>query len=164
MADHRLLLLRHAKAGDSVSGMKDHERPLTESGVEQATAVGEALRSRRAKIDQALCSSATRTRQTWEALSLNAPVEFSDDIYNAGSDSLLEQVRLLDEQIGTSLIIGHGPGVPALAVQLAGPGSDQHALDVLNTRYPVATISEFDIDGPWADLMIGRLVWLRLGH
>lgn len=164
MADHRLFLLRHAQAVDSASGMRDHERPLTDYGIEQATAVGGALRSHGVKIDRAICSSSTRTRQTWNALGLNADVEYTDDIYNAGSDSILELIRLLDEEVGTAMIIGHGPGLPTLAAQLAGPDSDPRSLDVINNRYPVATVSEYEIDGPWADLHTARLDWLRLGQ
>lgn len=164
MTRHQLFLLRHAQAADSASGTRDHERPLTDYGIEQASAVGGALRARGVKIDRALCSSATRTRQTWNALGLDADVEYSDDIYNAGSDSILELIRLLDEGFGTAMIIGHGPGLPTLAAQLAGPESDQRSLDVINNRYPVATVSEYEIDGRWADLHTGRLVWLRLGQ
>lgn len=163
MADHRLLLLRHAEAVEFASGLRDHERPLTDDGIEQATAVGGALRSRGVKIDKALCSSATRTRQTWNALGVDADIEYTDVIYNAGGDSILESIRFLDEGVRTAMIIGHGPGLPTLAARLAGPGSDQRALDVVNSRYPVATICEFEIDSAWADLQVGRLVWLRLG-
>lgn len=116
------------------------------------------------KIDKALCSSATRTRQTWNALGLDSDVEYSDDIYNAGSDAILELLRLLGEEVGTAMIVGHGPGVPALAAQLAGPGSDQRFLDVVSTRYPVATVSEYEIDVPWADFQVARLVWLHLSQ
>lgn len=161
---HRLLLLRHAQAVDSAPGVKDKQRSLTEYGIEQATAVGAALRSRGEKLDHVLCSSAARTRQTWNALGLDAKVEFSEAIYNAGSDAILAQIHLLKEDVATAMIIGHGPGLPILAAQLAGPGSDQRALDVVNSRYPVATISGFEIDGRWADLQVARLVWLRLGQ
>lgn len=163
MADHRLLLLRHAQAQELASGLKDHQRPLTDYGIEQATAVGGALRSRGVTIDRALCSSAVRTRQTWSALGLDAEVDYADEIYNAGSESILELIRLLDEQVGTAMIIGHGPGLPTLAAQLAGAGSDQRALDVINSRYPVATVAEYEVDVPWRDLQVGRLSWLRLG-
>lgn len=162
MADHRLLLLRHAQTADSVPGLRDHERPLTDYGIEQATSVGAALRSQGLRIDHVLCSSATRTRQTWNALGMDAVVEYSDEIYNGGSDSILELIKLIDEDVLTAMIIGHGPGLPTLAAQLAGPGSDQHLLDVINSRYPVATVSAYEIDGAWADLEAGRLIWLHL--
>lgn len=163
MADHRLLLLRHAQAKDSASGQRDHELPLTEYGIEQATTVGASLRARGTTIDHVLCSSAIRTRQTWNALGLDAEVEYSDALYNAGSDSILESIRLLGEAVRTAMIIGHGPGLPTLAAQLAGPGSEQRALDFVNSRYPVATLSEFEVESTWADLQTGRLTFVRPG-
>lgn len=161
---HTLLLLRHAEAVDFAAGLRDHERPLTEAGIEQAAAVGNALRARGVTIDQVLCSSATRTRQTWSALGIDTPCELTDAVYNAGSQTLLELVQLLDERIGTAMVIGHGPGLPSLAFDLAGPGSDQAARDTVSVRYPTATITEFAIDGPWAELHVGRLLWMRLGR
>jgi len=162
MADHRLLLLRHAQAADYASGVTDYERPLTDFGIDQATAVGGALRARGIQIDQVLCSSATRTRQTWNALGIDSAIEYSDALYNAGSETIRDEIRSLGEEVGTALVIGHGPGLPTLAVQLAGPGSDPRLCDVLYTRYPVATLSEFGISASWADLQLGRLTSLRL--
>ena len=162
-SDHTLLLLRHAQAADFVPGGRDHERPLTDYGIDQAREVGDAIRARGLTIDQVYCSTATRTRQTWNALGLNSPCEFTDDIYNAGSDSLREQVLLIEEQVRTAMIIGHGPGLPRLAVELAGPDSDQRSLDVINSRYPTATLARIDLPGPWSELQVGRLSWVRLG-
>lgn len=161
---HTLLLLRHAQAVDFAPGRDDHERPLSEYGIEQAESVGDAMRARKVHPDHVICSSSLRTRQTWAALGMDSEVTVTKDAYNAGSDSLLGLIRLLEEDVATAMIIGHGPGLPTLAAQIAGPGSDQRALDVVNSRYPVATISQFEIDGPWADLQVGRLVWLRLGQ
>ncbi|SDS49919.1 SixA phosphatase family protein [Microlunatus soli] len=163
-SEHTLLLLRHAQAVDFAAGRGDRDRQLTDYGLEQAVAVGNAIRSRAVRPDLAVCSPATRTRQTWTALGLDTPCEFDEDVYNAGSDTLLDVVRLIAEQVGTAMIIGHGPGLPSLAAQLAGPGSDQRALDVINSRYPTATLTEFAVDAPWADLQIARLDWLRLGQ
>jgi phosphohistidine phosphatase len=161
---HTLLLLRHAQAVDYASGVGDHERPLTEFGIEQAAAVGNAIRSRGLRVDRVLCSTAVRTRQTWSALGLDARIEFTGALYNAGADTLLEEVGLLDESVRTALIIGHGPGLPALAARLAGPGSDRRAVDVVNSRYPTATLAEFRVDRPWRDLEEAELAWIRLGH
>jgi phosphohistidine phosphatase len=105
-----------------------------------------------------------RTRQTWSALGLDAEVEFTDLIYNAGTETLLGEIRLLDEAVGTAMIIGHGPGLPALAAELAGPGSDQRAVDIVNSRYPTATLAEFRISSRWADLTEAQLTWIRLGR
>lgn len=162
-SEHTLLLLRHAQAADFSPAGGDHERQLTDHGLEQAEAVGNAIRSRGLQVDHAACSAAMRTRQTWNALGLDATCEFTDEIYNAGSDALLELVRLLDEEVGTAMIIGHGPGLPGLAAQLAGPDSDQRARDTVNSRYPTATLCCFSVSGSWADLQIADLSWVRLG-
>ncbi|HEY9291412.1 MAG TPA: histidine phosphatase family protein [Microlunatus sp.] len=161
---HTLLLLRHAQASDSAVGVRDSDRSLTDYGIDQAVEVGNAIRGRGLSIDLVLCSSAIRTRQTWSALGLDSKVEFSDEIYNAGSDTLFELVGQLDEQVGTAMIIGHGPGIPRLAVDLSGAESDQRSLDVINSRFPTATLVEIEVDVAWADLQVGRLSWLRLGR
>ena len=163
MTDRRLLLLRHAQAVDIAPGLRDHERPLTDHGIEQAISVGRALRARGVSIDHVLCSSAVRTRQTWKALSLDADIEYSDGVYNAGSESLLELIHCFDRTVQSAMIIGHGPGLPRLAAELAGAGSDQHALDVINNHYPVATVCEYEAEAPWAELSSARLCWVRIG-
>lgn len=162
-SEHTLLLLRHAQAADFSPAGGDHARTLTDRGLEQAEAVGNAIRSHRLRLDHVICSAAMRTRQTWNALALDTTYEFTDDVYNAGSDSLLELVHILDEEIGTAMIIGHGPGLPTLAAQLAGPDSDQRARDTVNSRYPTATLSCFRFTGTWTDLQVADLIWVRLG-
>jgi phosphohistidine phosphatase len=160
---HTLVLLRHAEAADSSVGRRDQDRPLTERGLGQATDAGAALSGRGLDPDLVLCSPAVRTRQTSDRLGLESEIDFAEEIYNAGSETLLELARLLDESVRVAMIIGHAPGLPALATQLTGPDSDQQAADVLASRYPTATLAEFTIDGPWADLHTARLDWIRLG-
>jgi phosphohistidine phosphatase len=58
--------MRHSKAEQS--GPSDFERELTDRGVLDATEAGQWLASRGIEPDQALVSSAVRTRQTWEAV------------------------------------------------------------------------------------------------
>lgn len=161
---HTLLLLRHAQAQDLSPGLRDHERPLTDYGIEQAESVGDALRSHSIHIDHVICSSAVRTRQTWSALGIDAEMDLSDEAYNAGSETLLGLIRRLGEDIGSALVIGHGPGLPTLAADLAGPGSDQHATNSVNTHYPPATLALYEVDARWNELQTARLVWLRLGQ
>lgn len=163
MADRRLLLLRHAQAVELAPGLRDHQRPLTDFGIEQAISVGRTLRARGVSVDHVLCSSAMRTRQTWKALSFDADVEYSDAVYNAGSESLLESIHDFDGAVRSAMIIGHGPGLPRLATELAGAGSDRHALEVINNHYPVATVCEYEVDEPWAELSSARLCWTRIG-
>lgn len=162
VAERTLLLLRHAQAQEFTPGRSDHERPLTEYGVEQATSVGNAVRSRRIAVDQIICSGAVRTRQTCAALGLAATVDFTDEAYNASSETLLALLQQLDPDVGCALLVGHSPGLPGLAIDLAGPGSDPHAVGSIQAHYPPATLTQFEVDSDWAALRVARLLWLHL--
>jgi phosphohistidine phosphatase SixA len=63
-----LMLLRHAKAGFDLSGQADAERVLTHAGKQDALKLGYKLKGRNDRVDHYLCSPATRTRQTLEAI------------------------------------------------------------------------------------------------
>jgi phosphohistidine phosphatase len=52
------------------------------------------------------------------------------------------------------LLVGHAPGLPGLAEDLAGPGSDRSALSRLRTKYPTSAVAVLSVDGDWAD--VGR--------
>lgn len=160
---HTLLLLRHAKAADLASGRTDHQRPLTEWGEQQAIAVGQRLRSSGLTVDLALCSTARRTRETLAGLGLgDLPVELDDRVYEAGVDTLTELIQAVPEQVQTLLLIGHAPAVPALAADLAGPGSAPGAVIELNRRFPTATMARIELDREWAGSGAGRLQELYL--
>ena len=60
----KLTLLRHAKAVPALPGIDDHARPLNGRGRRAAAQVG--IETAGARPDLVLCSSATRTRETWE--------------------------------------------------------------------------------------------------
>lgn len=155
MGQHVLLLLRHAKAESYVPGAHDDQRPLSETGRRQAVEVGELLCD--TTVDHVLCSPSTRTRETLDGLGLQCPVDYRDEIYNAGSDTILAALTGVPEHVGTVLVVGHAPGVPALALDLADAAtSDAEALAQLETGYPPATITRLELDGTWADLASAR--------
>lgn len=160
---HTLVLLRHAQAVDYASGRTDHQRPLTDKGRTQAARVGRALGDRGVHVDSALCSSSTRTRETLDGTGLLCPAEYSDAIYNASSDTIVEEIRGVDESVGTLIVVGHAPGIPTLAHELAGDGSDQQAVAEIRDRFPTATCCVLETDDPWAELTQGRLVFVTRG-
>ena len=157
-----LILLRHAEAGDSVPGGRDIDRGLTERGRRQAQDVGTYLRNQGAEVDYVICSSAVRARQTLDQLGLSvAPsrVEVSEDYYNAGVDTLLAALRKLPADSVVALLVGHAPGVPGVAFELANPDtSDSAAMAVLERRFPAAAVARLEFAGAWADLTEAALV------
>ena len=154
----RLILLRHAKS-DRPAGVADHERPLNDRGRRAAPAVGAHLAEAGLRPDLALVSTATRTRETWEALSaaLGAPeVRWHREIYEAPAERILGVIRGAPEAAATVIVVGHNPGLGDLAIALAGE-EPRAARNRLTLEFPTAAyvVIDFDTDR-WADIAPGQ--------
>ncbi len=148
-----LMVLRHAQSESSRPGSTDHARRLTPDGERQATDLGAHLRAAGIQVDVALCSSATRARQTLEALQLNATDVVVEELYNAGEDQILALLRELDDAARTVLVVGHAPGLPSVAHELADPASsDAQAMAAIDWRFPAGTLATLSVSGPWSML------------
>ena len=153
-----LILMRHAKSAYP-GGVTDHDRPLAERGQHEAGLAGDWLRANAPVIDEVLCSTAARTAQTVTATGIEAPVRLSADIYDAAPEAILGQIKATAEPVHTLLVVGHAPGVPGLAMELAGTGPPV-ALDALQSRFPTAAIAVLESDLDWSQWNVGdaRLV------
>jgi phosphohistidine phosphatase len=161
-----LLLLRHAQAEDSRPGGRDIERRLTAVGERQAREVGMFLREQGLQVDAVLCSAAVRAQQTLDQLKLPVAasrVQVSEHYYNAGVDTLLEALRTLPAGCAVALLVGHAPGVPGVALELADlSASNSIAMTALERRFPAAALARLEVAGPWADLADAALVDVRI--
>jgi len=168
---HRLVLLRHAKA-EPAGGVPDHGRPLALVGRRQATAVGAALAAAGLAPTHVLCSSALRTRQTWDiaraaltaAGAAPAAVTVSDELYDASTGDLVTVVQGVPDDAATVLVVGHEPTVSHAAATLAGPGSDEQVLARVRVGVPTAAWSVLELDGPWTGTAPGALRLVHLDH
>lgn len=105
-----IYFLRH---GDAVEGadLQDPERPLSDLGQRQASAVGRFLHSTNALIDYVLCSPLVRAKQTAETLMQDLgplPMRSTDTLISSSNpgDILLELQKLKKERV---LLVGHEP-------------------------------------------------------
>jgi len=154
----RLLLLRHA-AAETTLGVLDHDRELTDRGRRDAHAVGEWLVATGIECDLVICSTALRTRQTWDHVAAAGAraeaISFERAVYLAGPTGVL---RALAEDAGdgaTVVIVGHAPTMPMLAESLtAGRGSAQ-AHSELAAGFPTTGLAVLRYAGAWADLAPG---------
>lgn len=161
-----LLLMRHGEAEAVAPGRSDLERPLTGHGRSQAEGVGEWLRSTGGRVDLVITSPALRCRMTAEALALPCPIVEEASIHNAGSDTLVQVIRERAELIAggltTVLLVGHAPGIPALAQDLSAyEESDPAAQARLERGWPPATVGRLETDQPWPELSAARLLEVR---
>lgn len=150
----RLLLMRHGKAAWP-DGVEDFDRPLAERGHREAALAGDWIREHVGDVDLVLCSSARRTRETLTASGIEAPVRFLDEIYEAWTGDLLAAVQSADPEADTVLLVGHAPGTPGLAAQLAGDGSDPTVVNRVRAGFPTSAIAVLEVNVPWAELEAG---------
>jgi phosphohistidine phosphatase len=154
---HTLILLRHAKS-DYPGGVTDHDRPLAPRGKHEAELAGKWLRAGRwasageRTIDAVLCSTATRARQTLRRTDIDAPTEYTEALYGATADEILDEIRGIHDDVTDLLVVAHAPGLPDTAIELAGSGSDPDAVAALESGFPTSAIAVIDVSGPWADL------------
>src|SRR3954447_10473362 len=116
MPARRLLLIRHAKAGEAAT---DAERPLTGRGERQATSIGSWLGDGGLVPDRALVSPARRAAQTWELAAAQLgerPDQVVEPrIYDNTVEAVLEAVRETDGDVETLAVVGHNPSIGQLA-------------------------------------------------
>ena len=148
-----LVLMRHATAAPEPFG-RDRDRALTPAGRAEAAAAGALMAA--AGITRVLCSPAARTRETAACLGLpgEPPLEVVDALYLCGTNTLLQHIADVDDDVTSLLVVAHSPTVPGLAARMASGPSPRLAED-LWASFPPATWVEFAIAGTWAEL--GRM-------
>jgi phosphohistidine phosphatase len=147
-ATRRLIVMRHAKAGD-LPGGPDAERALNPRGRRDAAAAGDWLRGQGLVPDLVLCSTARRARQTWQqvAARLQKAVRVREDprLYGAGSGELLDIIRAAPPEVATLMYIGHNPAAQDLAAGLIGQLAG----------FPTAAIAAIGLAAPWSAIALG---------
>ncbi|WP_405486190.1 SixA phosphatase family protein [Nocardia sp. NBC_00511] len=143
-----LILMRHGKSGYP-EGVADHDRPLAPRGQREAALAGDWLREQQPAVDAVLCSSATRTRETLAATGITAPVSYEQAIYDASPHTLIEFIQLADDSVETLLLVGHSPGMPWTAWELAA-NRDSDAAEQLSAKFPTSALAVIEFDRPWA--------------
>ena len=150
-ATRRLILLRHAKS--DWPDVPDHDRPLAKRGRKDAPVIGRWLRDHGYVPDTVICSTALRTRQTWDRvapeLTGSPEVRFEPRAYAASALTLLYLCQELPDRCRAALLIAHNPGIAELADSLAGPGQP-------GLSFPTAAVAVFEFTGDWPGLAPGQ--------
>lgn len=153
--DRTLVLVRHAKA-EQAGWDRDHERVLTGRGRKDALAAGRWLSEHDLGCDEVLCSTAARARETADGMAAagccETDVRYEQRVYNASPDTLLAVVREAHVDAQVVMMIGHAPGIPALASLLAdGEGRDD-AHELMSRGWPTSGLAVLRYAGHWSDL------------
>lgn len=155
----RLLVFRHAKAGPH-DEKHDKERALIERGRNDAAAMGAAMRERGYVPDLVLCSSATRTRETWENASSriggHPRVEYLDALYDASEAAILKCIRAVKDEAPIMAYIGHNPGLERFARAMAAKPNDaaeKRRAELMAEKFPTSAVAVLDFEAEnWAKI------------
>jgi phosphohistidine phosphatase len=158
----RIVLLRHAKA--DWPDVSDHDRPLADRGRKDAPLAGRWLAGAGVTPELALCSTATRARETWK---LAAPelrqrprTVYDERIYEASAGELIAVLNGVDDAVRDVLLVGHNPGIHAAADGLARE-ADGDARERMNRGgFATSAMAVLSLTCGWpsVELGVGRLV------
>ena len=144
--------------------MADRDRALAPRGRAAAPLMGRYMQEQSLHPDHVIVSNAVRTRETWslvrQALQQEAAVVFDEQIYEASPGDIIAAIATAPERAKTLLVVGHNPGLQAVAVTLGGAG-DRDARERVRDQFPTAALAVIDLDIPdWAAIRPagGRLV------
>lgn len=144
-----LSLFRHAKSSWDDPGLKDFDRPLAPRGETAAPHMGAFMAEHDIQPQLILCSPAARTRQTLDLvlphLQGDPTVVYEEGFYLAPASQLLARVRKVEARVRHVMIVGHDPGMHALAVELAGSGAPK-LTQALAAKFPTAGLAVLDFD------------------
>lgn len=159
-----LILMRHAKAEEG-RGLPDHDRELAPRGRRDARAAGTWLHHEGLVPDLVICSTAERTRQTWEEACRGGAhtefVEFRRSVYAGGSEQVLETVREDGGDTDAVLVVGHNPTMAQLTSLLADGEGSREAHEALGRGFVTSGLAVLRYAGEWADIDLGACELLR---
>ena len=156
-----LWLLRHAKSAWNTNAPSDFERPLAKRGRRDAPKMGQWLAGKQVTVDRVVCSTATRARQTLKGVCEHWPVAsatltYSDDLYHAGTQTLVTELHGASHAEQSLMLVGHNPGLDSLLVRLVGrdqvPQTDNYKM------MTTAALAQVELEG-W-QAKSGRLLAL----
>jgi len=151
-----LYILRHAKAETGSAQQDDHDRHITQVGVDAARAMGLHFSRQGVRPDYVICSTAARARETWamvcEAYGRDVPMECSDRLYLASVNETMQLVAQTNEDVQRLLIVGHNPGLHQFSLKLAKSGGDE-VMDTIGIKFPTCAFATVALgDAPWKDI------------
>ncbi|MFF4584835.1 SixA phosphatase family protein [Streptomyces sp. NPDC001388] len=150
----KIVLFRHAKA--DWPQVNDHDRPLAERGRMDAAVAGRKLADSGIPLDLALCSTAVRTRETWKLAVHELPhrpkTVYEERIYEASPGELIALLNETPDDVHSVILIGHNPGVHALAEILADSAESDARERMTRRGFPASSYAVLTFDGSWKAL------------
>jgi len=145
----RIYLIRHGKAEEGLD-KADFERNLIDKGERKTRKMAAFMSDQKIKVDLMLVSMSNRTKQTAQILADEfsvspGKIKIEKTLYLASTNSILDVIFGVDNQVENLVVVGHNPGISSLAVYL----SKKEDLDWMPTS--AVTAIEFKTN-KWEDI------------
>lgn len=139
----RLYLLRHAKAEQEGKEDADFKRELNRKGLVQANVVGHLMKEKAHQIDKVFCSSASRTKMTFDIVKPHLfidsdKIHYEERLYLASAETLLSHVRAHGKEASSVLLVGHNFGISELLSNLINEAQTMKTSDL--------AVIDFEVD------------------
>ena len=90
-----------------------------------------------------------------------------DALYDCSTETMVQRIGEVPDEVGALLVIGHAPAIPSLTADLTWVTSHKEADDI-QCWFPTAAYSRFTLDGSWASIAEDTTVRLdemrRIGY
>ena len=125
-----IYLVRHAKASRDEKGIKDHERPLTVSGIYRAQKVAKKLSDKKVHTGRMISSHAFRALNTALIFAINlryplSALEINTNLYEKKASDILDMLKKQDDSITSVMLFGHNPSLSDLCNHLTRKKSEE---------------------------------------
>jgi len=136
----KLHIIRHGKAKSPHQFENDFDRPLHKTGIVQAHVVAHYLKFHQRNTGIALCSEATRTKQTFQIVQEICGIDrclYQGNLYLASADTLLKAANGLNNDYQEALIVGHNDGLSNFVSRLSGRSIFLQTCDYVELTFEV---------------------------
>lgn len=141
----KVVLMRHGHAEQAAD---DFSRALSPLGVSQARAAGSALAAAGFEFDLVLASAAPRALATAEcvaaACNYASSIRSDRSLYLAPESQCWTALRALPGDVQSVLLVGHNPGLSALARQLTRQRRELAPAEYASALFELEDWSELD--------------------
>lgn len=142
----------------------DHERSLLDRGQKDSVAAGRWLAGSGVTPELTLCSTAVRARQTWKSAAAELPQRprtvYEERLYEASLGELVALVNETSDEVADLMLVGHNPGLHALADALTGEAEGDLVARMNRGGFPTSALAVLTFTGSWQAVEhgVGRLV------
>jgi len=146
-----VMLFRHGEASMQFINTKDHDRPLTDNGINEARSMGTYITLINKVPKLIISSTALRTKQTIkEVISYakwDSTLIFEKSIYGGKAALLLGLLKQQDDKYNSLCLVGHEPNFSLFIMS---------AINKNIANFPTASIGKVDFEvNSWEEIEFG---------